>query len=90
MKVVITVVGIDRTGIIATVSQVMAEYGVNIETLNQVILDGLFNMVMIVEMKDASIDLKQLQDILKEKGEALGMEIRAQHADIFYAMHRVG
>jgi ACT domain-containing protein len=90
MKVVITVVGLDRTGIIATVSQVMAEYGINIETINQVILDGFFNMVMIVDMKDAAIDLIRLQEILKEKGDALGVEIRAQHADIFYAMHRVG
>jgi len=90
MKVVITVVGLDRTGIIATVSQVMAEYGINIETINQVILDGFFNMVMIVDMKDAAIDLIRLQEILKEKGDALGVEIRAQHADILYAMHRVG
>jgi ACT domain-containing protein len=90
MKVVVTVVGLDRTGIIATVSQVMAEYGVNIETINQVILEGLFNMVMIVDMEKAAIDLAKLQDVLKEKGDALGVEIRAQHADIFYAMHRVG
>ncbi len=90
MKVVITVVGVDRTGIIATVSNVMAEYGINIETINQVILDGLFNMVMIVDMEKAKIELAQLQEVLKEKGDALGVEIRAQHADIFYAMHRVG
>ena len=90
MKVVITVVGLDRTGIIATVSNVMAEYGINIETINQVILDGLFNMVMIVDMEKSNIDLGKLQEVLKEKGDALGVEIRAQHADIFYAMHRVG
>ena len=68
----------------------MAEYGINIETINQVILDGLFNMVMIVDMEKAKIELAQLQEVLKEKGDALGVEIRAQHADIFYAMHRVG
>jgi ACT domain-containing protein len=90
MKVVITVVGLDRTGIIATVSNVMAEYGINIETINQVILEGLFNMVMIVDMEKAAIDLEELQNVLKEKGDGLGVEIRAQHADIFYAMHRVG
>ena len=63
MKVVITVVGVDRTGIIATVSNVMAEYGINIETINQVILDGLFNMVMIVDMEKAKIELAQLQEV---------------------------
>ena len=57
MKVVITVVGVDRTGIIAAVSQIMAEHQVNILTINQVILDGIFNMAMIVDMDQASVDL---------------------------------
>lgn len=67
MKVVITVVGVDRTGIIAAVSQIMAEHQVNILTINQVILDGIFNMAMIVDMDQASVDLGTLQQLLKEK-----------------------
>ena len=90
MKVVIIVVGVDRTGIIAAVSQIMAEHQVNILTINQVILDGIFNMAMIVDMDQASVDLGDLQQLLKEKGDALGVEIRAQNMEIFNAMHRVG
>ncbi|KMO86162.1 hypothetical protein AB840_09605 [Megasphaera cerevisiae DSM 20462] len=90
MKVVITVVGMDRTGIIAAVSQIMAENEVNILTINQVILDGIFNMAMIVDMEKATIDLEQLQKLLKEKGNVLGVEIRAQNQKIFDAMHQVG
>lgn len=90
MKVVITVVGVDRTGIIAAVSQVMAEHQINIMTINQVILDGIFNMAMIVDMEQASVDLEGLQAILREKGDALGVEIRAQNQAIFDAMHQVG
>lgn len=90
MKVVITVVGVDRTGIIAAVSQVMAEHQINIMTINQVILDGIFNMAMIVDMDQASVDLEGLQAILREKGDALGVEIRAQNQAIFDAMHQVG
>jgi ACT domain-containing protein len=90
MKVVITVVGVDRTGIIAAVSQIMAEHQVNILTINQVILDGIFNMAMIVDMDQASVDLGGLQKLLKDKGDALGVEIRAQNMEIFNAMHRVG
>ena len=85
MKVVITVVGVDRTGIIAAVSQIMAEHKVN-----QVILDGIFNMAMIVDMDNSDITLDTLQDLLKQKGDALGVEIRAQNQAIFDAMHRVG
>ncbi len=90
VKVVITVVGVDRTGIIATVSQIMAENKVNILTINQVILDGIFNMAMIVDMDNSDITLDTLQDLLKQKGDALGVEIRAQNQAIFDAMHRVG
>ena len=90
MKVVITVVGVDRTGIIATVSQVMAEHQINIMTINQVILDGIFNMAMIVDMEQSTVDLEGLQAILREKGDALGVEIWAQNQAIFDAMHQVG
>lgn len=90
MKVVITVVGVDRTGIIAAVSQIMAENKVNILTINQVILDGIFNMAMIVDMAQAVVDLSTLQELLKAKGEELGVEVRAQNMEIFNAMHRVG
>ena len=90
VKVVITVVGVDRTGIIAAVSQIMAENKVNILTINQVILDGIFNMAMIVDMDNSDITLDTLQDMLKQKGDALGVEIRAQNQAIFDAMHRVG
>ena len=90
VKVVITVVGVDRTGIIAAVSQIKAENKVNILTINQVILDGIFNMAMIVDMDNSDITLDTLQDLLKQKGDALGVEIRAQNQAIFDAMHRVG
>lgn len=90
VKVVITVVGVDRTGIIASVSQIMAENKVNILTINQVILEGIFNMAMIVDMDNSDITLDTLQDLLKQKGDALGVEIRAQNQAIFDAMHRVG
>ncbi len=90
VKVVITVVGVDRTGIIAAVSQIMAENKVNILTINQVIMDGIFNMAMIVDMDNSDITLDTLQDLLKQKGDALGVEIRAQNQAIFDAMHRVG
>jgi ACT domain-containing protein len=89
MKIVISVLGRDRVGIIAMVATVLAENGVNILNLDQTILDGFFNMIMTADMSGASISLKELQQIMKDKGEAIGLEIRVQHADIFQVMHRV-
>ena len=71
MKLVITVIGKDRVGIIATVSNVLAENKVNIISINQNIMNGFFNMVLIAEMTDKNIKLQDLQKLLKEKGAQL-------------------
>ena len=89
MRIVINVLGRDQVGIIAMVSTVLAQNGVNILNLDQSIVDGFFNMIMIADMSESRISLKQLQDILKEKGDAISLDIRVQHADIFQVMHRV-
>ncbi len=89
MKTVITIVGQDRVGIIAMVSNILAENNVNILNINQNILEGFFNMVMLVDMSQAIISLKDLGQLLGEKGSAMGLDIKVQHEDIFRVMHRV-
>lgn len=91
MKLVVTVVGVDRVGIIAGVSTILANHKVNILSINQTILDGLFNMIMMCETDSENVkDLTSIQEALTQLGAELGVEIRAQHADIFLSMHRVG
>ena len=90
MKLVVTIVGKDRVGIIATVSSVLAESNVNILNINQNIMEGFFNMVMIAEMsEDSKLKLGELQKVLKDKGEEMGLDIKAQHMDIFNVTHNV-
>lgn len=89
MRVVITIIGQDRVGIVAMVSTTLAENNVNILDINQNIINGFFNMVMIADMIASGISLKDLQQLLKEKGEAMGLEIKVQHEDIFKIMHRI-
>ena len=79
MKLVITVVGVDRVGIIAGVANVLAEKNVNIVSINQTIMDGFFNMIMMTEADD-SVVLEDVQAALSQLGQELGVEIRAQHA----------
>ena len=85
MKLVVTVVGKDRVGIIAMVSQILAENNVN----NQNIMDGFFNMILLAEISESKIKLTELQKILKERGEEINVQIKAQHEDIFNVMHQV-
>jgi ACT domain-containing protein len=89
MRAVITVIGKDREGIIAGVSGVLAEEGVNILDISQTIMQGYFTMVMFVDLEKAKVTLIQLSDKLSEKGKELGVEIRLQHEDIFNSMHRI-
>ena len=89
MKIVVTIVGKDSVGIIAAVSTLLAENDVNILSINQNIMDGFFNMVMIADMAGSKIELAVVRQLLQEKGEALGVEIKTQHEDIFNAMHKV-
>ena len=89
MKLVVTIVGRDQVGIVAMVSGI-AEQRVNIMNVNQNIMDGFFNMVMIAEMPDdAEIRLKDLQEMLRKKGEECGLEIKVQHQEIFQVMHSI-
>ena len=89
MKLVVTVVGKDRVGIIAAVTKILAENEVNILSINQNILNGFFNMILFAEADENKIRLIDLQNALKDQGEKIGVEIKTQHQDIFDVMHKV-
>jgi ACT domain-containing protein len=89
MKIVITIIGKDQVGIVAKVSTALSESNVNILDINQNIVHGYFNMVMIADMEGSAISLKELQTRFKTLGESISVEIKIQHEDIFNVMHRV-
>ena len=86
-KAIITVVGKDTVGIIAKVCVYLAENNVNILDISQTIVDGYFNMMMIVDV--TSVEFDKVATGLKEVGESIGVIIRCQREDIFDLMHRV-
>lgn len=89
MRVVLTVIGQDKVGIIAGVSNTLAECNINIININQNIMQGFFNMVLIADMSDATVSLQEAKDKVHALGERIGVDIRMQSEDIFKAMHRV-
>lgn len=89
MRIVLTIVGKDKVGIIAKVSNALAEHGVNILNINQNIMEGFFNMVLIGDMSNSKIDLEHLKKVFAKLSEEIGVEIRVQSEDIFTAMYRV-
>ena len=89
MKAVITVTGRDTVGIIAKVSAVCAEYGVNIRDISQSVLDEYFAMIMLAEIDGLSIKFADFSDRLAALGEEEGLQINTMHEDIFNSMHRI-
>ena len=88
-RIIITVVGYDRVGIIAGIANILAQAQANILDISQTILQGFFTMVMVVDIGKMDLDLSALTKQLKQKGHELGLEVNVQHEDIFRFMHRI-
>jgi len=88
-RVIITVLGQDKVGIIAGVSTVLAENNVNILDISQTILKDIFTMVMVCDIEKCQEDFGTLKEKLEAKGRELGMQIQIQHEDVFQFMHRI-
>lgn len=88
-KAIITVVGKDQVGIIAKVCSYLADTHINILDISQTILQGYFNMMMIVDIADIQNDFSFIADELEQLGENIGVNIKLQHEDIFNKMHRI-
>jgi ACT domain-containing protein len=86
---VITVIGQDRVGIIAAVSDLLARSGVNIIDISQTIMKEVFTMIMMVDISRMAPDFHTLADQLEAIGSRLELTIRIQHIGIFNAMHRI-
>ena len=89
MKAIVTVVGKDQVGIIATVCVHLASYNINVLDISQTVMQGYFTMMMVVDVSESSIPVAQLAQQLEEKGREMNLSIRLQREDIFEAMHRV-
>lgn len=89
MKAIITVLGKDKTGIIAEVSNILANANVNILDISQTIIQEYFTMIMLVNLTNSKESFKDLKETLDTKGKNLNLSIKIQHEDIFNSMHNL-
>ena len=91
MKCVISVLGKDRSGVVAAIAGVLAECGANIDDISQTILgEGrMFSMTMMVSLDVATADFNTVQEKLDEAGAALGVQIIIQREDVFQSMYTI-
>ncbi len=88
-KVIISILGQDRIGIIGTMTGILAEHQCNIQDLSQTILQDYFTMIMLVDLSKCELEFNELKARLKKAGDAIGMQVNVQHTDIFDFMHRI-
>jgi len=87
MKAVVTVVGKDKTGIIARVSNVLYENNINILDISQTIMQDLFTMIMLVDMSSSTV--KEISQKLDSLAKEIGVSIHLQNEEVFSSMHRI-
>ena len=88
-RIIISVFGVDHPGIVAGVSQILAEAGCSIVDINQTVVQGKFAMVIIANTSRSKLSVGDLKERFRAQGEKLGVRIYAQREDLFNAMHRI-
>lgn len=88
-KIIVTIVGQDRVGIVARTCNYLADNNINILDITQTILQEYFNMMMIVDISKSMKSFDEVAKELDELGQEIGVKILAQREEIFTSMHRI-
>ena len=88
-QIIITVSGVDKIGIVAKVTAVLAQFEVNIEDIKQTLMQGHFVMFMLGNIEKSKFPFKEIKEALVNTGKELGMEIWVQRKEIFDNMHNI-
>ena len=88
-RAIITVLGSDRSGIVTAVTGVLSEHDANILDISQTILQGIFTMTMLVDLKDTDVSFKALQAELQDLSQKLDVQITLQREEVFRFMYRL-
>ena len=88
-RIIVAAFGKNRPGVVAAITKVLAELNCSIEDISQTIMQEFFSMIMVVNMKECTMDFATLRDAIKDTETKLGMKVYVMHEDIFRYMHRI-
>ena len=88
-RVVITVLGKNRPGILAAITRVLGETNVDIRDITQSVIEDIFTMTMLADTSACSLDFTELSQELAAAGEKIGVSVQVQREDVFNFMHRL-
>ena len=88
-RIIVTVSGTDKVGIVAKVTTVLAKYEVNIEDMKQTLMQGHFVMFLLGNIGSSSYSFKEIKNAMIELGNEMEMEIWVQKKEIIDNMHKI-
>lgn len=89
MKAILTIIGIDRPGIIYSVTKILYEYNVNILDMSQTIMEDKFVAMLNIDMSQAEADFEEISKKFDSLSKETNLEIRLQNEKVFDIMHRI-
>ena len=89
MKAILTVIGKDKVGIIARVSNELQRLNINILDVNQTIIDEFFTMIIMLDLKLSNSNFEEIKKSLELKGKELGVDVKIQREEIFNSIYSV-
>lgn len=88
-RVIIAAFGKDRPGVVAAITNILAEHRCSIEDISQTLMQEFFSMIMVVNISGCSTDYNSLREKIQLTESQLGMKVYVMHEDIFRYMHRI-
>ncbi len=88
-RIIVAAFGKNRPGVVAAITKILAELNCSIEDISQTIMQDFFSMIMVVNMKDCTMDFATLREQIQATESTLGMKVYVMHEDIFKYMHRI-
>ncbi|WP_413854087.1 ACT domain-containing protein [Candidatus Ruminimicrobium bovinum] len=88
-KIIVTLSGADKVGIVAALTAALAKYEVNIEDIKQTLMQGHFVMFMLCDIEKSTYSFKEIKEAVTNTGAEMGMEVWVQKKEIFDSMHNI-
>ena len=89
LRIIVAAFGKNRPGVVASITKILAELNCSIEDISQTIMQEFFSMIMVVNIKDCTIEFSSLREKIQATETSLGMKVYVMHEDIFKYMHRI-
>ena len=89
MKAIVSIVGKDQVGIIASVCSELAACNINILEISQKIMDGYFTMMLVTDLAGCEKPLDEVSKRLETCAAGRTLSIRIQREDMFDAMYKL-